>query len=128
MEQQNLWAAELDREIAARGARIGELQNELELRLTWIRDLETQIAGASIEIDRLNADSAEQTRKAVAEIARLTAEADELQAAVAERTLWAQRLDAQMTQYREELQRIASTAWFRAGAKLGLGPRAHEIR
>jgi SAM-dependent methyltransferase len=116
LERQNNWAAELDRELAARHARIGELQKEAETRLSWIRDLESQIETARIEILRLDAESVEVRRKSRAHI-------DNLEATVAERTAWAQQLEMEIASWREELRRIEASPWFRTGAKLGLGPR-----
>jgi SAM-dependent methyltransferase/predicted nucleic acid-binding Zn-ribbon protein len=137
LQRQNDWAVELNREISLRNARIGELQDEQTARLTWIADLESQLARARAEIGRLASESGELRQQAQSEISRLGAENSELrqqaqarierlEATVAERTQWAQRLDAEIAEYREELRRIASTIWFRAGAKLGLGPRLRD--
>jgi SAM-dependent methyltransferase len=126
LERQNNWAAELNREIALRNTRIGDLQKEVEIRLTWITDLESQIEGARIEIERLNADTSEVRHAAGAEIGRLESESAELQATLAERTAWAEQLNAEIAEYRGELQRIGASQWFRAGAKLGIGPRLRD--
>ena len=135
MERQNEWAAELDREVTQRNRRIAELQSELELRLGWIRDLEAQLDRARTEIERLNAESAQLTLEATAQLARLRAEAADfrsaladLQSTVAERTEWAQRLDAEIAGYREELRRIGASRWFRAGKTLRLGPQVRDIK
>jgi ubiquinone/menaquinone biosynthesis C-methylase UbiE len=128
LQRQNNWAAELNREVASRNVRIGELQNELETRLAWIGDLESQIEAARIEIARLNAEWAQDRQRAGAEINRLQTESGALQATVTERSLWAQRLDAEIAGYRAELERIESSKWFRAGAKLGIGPGVRDDR
>jgi SAM-dependent methyltransferase len=101
LERQNRWAGELNGEVHVRDSRIVELQNEQETRLRWIADLENQIVVARAEIDRL-------------------------EGTVDERTQWAQRLDTEIAGYREELQRIGASKWFRAGAKLGIGPRLRD--
>jgi hypothetical protein len=119
LQRQNTWAEGLNRELAGRNARIGDLQKEVDARLTWIRDLESQIDGAQVEIDRLHAEHSEFRRTADAEIQRQNAAIDVLEGTVIERTLWAQRLDA-------ELVRIRSSKWFRAGAKLRVGPNARD--
>ncbi len=147
LERQNNWAAELNRELATRNSRIGDLQNEAETRLEWIAGLEKQIASlethivrlgndmldvrseiatAATEIERLNVENTEVRRAASAEIARLGAEAADLQAVLAERTEWAEQLNAEIAGYRGELQRIGSSHWFRTGAKLGIGPRLRD--
>ena len=106
LERQNDWAAALDRNVKKRDARIGELQDEHDKRLAWIGDLETQIARARSEIDRLRAESAE------------------LENEVTERTRWAQALDAEIGQFRAELKRFRESKWVVKGAKYGFGPGA----
>ncbi len=119
LEARNHWADELNREISVRNARIGDLQKEVDSRLVWIADLEGQIAGAGVEIERLRGESAQIRREAQAEI-------DRLEATVTERTAWAESLTNQVASCRAELDRIGSSQWFRAGAKLGLGPRLRD--
>lgn len=115
----NNWAEELNRELAARNARIVDLQQEVETRLMWIADLESQIESASAEIERMRMESAARQREAREVI-------DRLENTVSERTAWAERLNAEIADYRGELQRIGSSQWFRAGAKLGVGPRLRD--
>jgi predicted nucleic acid-binding Zn-ribbon protein len=85
------------------------LQKEVDSRLEWVKDLEGQIDRGRAEIERLRAEA--------------SSEREQLEGTIAERTAWAQRLEAELNVCREELQRIGSSKWFRAGAKLGVGPR-----
>jgi SAM-dependent methyltransferase len=134
LDRQNVWAETLNRDIAIRGERIAGLQKELETRLLWIGDLESQIEKGRNEIARLNveeiarlrAEAQQERQRAVAEIERLQGECGALEATVTERTLWAQRLDAEIEECRAELGRIRSSRWFRAGAKLGIGPGVRD--
>ena len=109
LRRQNQWAADLAREIEERKSRIVDLQKEVDSRLAWVRDLEGQIERGRVEIERLHAEA--------------SAERQQMEATIAERTAWAQRLDAELAARNEELQRIRASKWFRAGAKLGVGPR-----
>jgi SAM-dependent methyltransferase len=122
LERQNVWASELNREIALRNSRIAELQNEQEVRLTWvarqesdIQDFKAQISQAAAEIERLRVESVQFGQECRSRI-------EELESTVAERTLWVRNLEAEVAGCRSEIARIESTAWFRVGAKLGLGP------
>lgn len=109
LERQNHWAADLTHELDERKVRIVDLQKEVDSRLEWVKDLEGQIERGRVEIERLHKES--------------SAERQQLEGKIAERTAWAQQLEAELNLCREELQRIRSSKWFRAGAKLGVGPR-----
>ncbi len=109
VERQNHWAADLTHELDERKTRIVDLQKEVDSRLEWVKDLEGQIERGRAEIERLRVEA--------------SSERERLEGTIAERTSWAQRLEAEVAVCREELQRIGSSKWFRAGAKLGVGPR-----
>jgi len=115
----NTWSEDLTRELAQRKERIVELQNEHDIRLTWIKDLDAQIESARVELERMRTELAGRQREAQAAI-------DQLENTVIERTAWAESLNAEIAEYRRELQRIGSSHWVRAGAKLGVGPRLRD--
>ncbi len=50
LERQNGWASKLDDELATARATVSGLQREAEVRLVWIGNMETQIAGLETEI------------------------------------------------------------------------------
>ncbi len=106
------WATGLARDVEARNARILDLQNEVDSRLEWVRDLESQLASVLSEMGKLRDELATTHREAQTAI-------DRLEATVIERTVWAQRLDA-------ELGEIHASSWYRAGVKLGWGPRPRD--
>jgi len=109
LERQNHWAADLTHELDERKTRIVDLQKEVDSRLEWVKDLEGQIERGRVENERLRAEA--------------SAEREQLEGTIAERTAWAKQLEAELAARRDDLQRIGSSKWFRAGAKLGVGPR-----
>lgn len=112
LKSSNNWAAGLTSELEARNSRIVDLQGEVDSRLEWVKKLEAQLASVLGEMEELRNELATRQHAAQAAI-------DRLETTVNERTAWAQRLDA-------ELAEIHASSWYRAGAKLGLGPRPHN--
>jgi SAM-dependent methyltransferase len=133
LKSSNNWAAELTRDLKARDSRIIDLQREVDSRFEWVKDLESQLASAGAQIGRLESEVGRlksdmgwlqsETVRLQNELTAQQREArsaiEQLETTVNERTAWAQRLDA-------ELSKIHSSSWYRAGARLGLGPRPRD--
>ena len=133
LEQSNRWAEELNAALAARGARIGELQEELA------RDQENArlvVAGYNAKIAALEQENREKTKWALDTEAHLTAEirkiADALTQTSAtleqtekdlrERSTWALRLEEEKRQLEDLLAMVRASRWVKLGRKVGLGP------
>ena len=133
LEQSNRWAEELNAALAARGARIDELQEELALDQESARQV---VAGYNAKIAALEQENREKTRWALDTEARLTAEirkiADALDKTAAtlehtekdlrERSTWALRLEEEKRQLEEQLTMVRASRWVKLGRKVGLGP------
>ena len=119
LKASNNWAAGLMRDLDARGSRIIDLQRELDSRLEWVKDLESQLASGGGSEERLQSEIVRLQNELTTQQHDAQAAIDRLETTVNERTTWAQRLDA-------ELEEIHASSWYRAGAKLGLGPRPHN--
>jgi SAM-dependent methyltransferase len=133
LEQSNRWAEELNAALAARGARIDELQEELA------RDQENArrvVAAYNAKIADLEQDNREKTRWALDTETRLTAEIRKIADALAqtsatleqtetdlqERSAWALRLEEEKRQLEDQLNMVRASRWVRLGRKVGLGP------
>ena len=127
LEEQNRWAAELERQLKAAQARIIQLQDESA----------AVAAGYADKVAELEQENREKTAWAVDTEARLTADLaaraehlaatvrllDAAEATLIERTEWAQRLEAELTQLQAHLAMIRQSRWVRVGRTIGLGPR-----
>ena len=133
LEQSNRWAEELNAALAARGARIGELQEELARDQENARQV---VAGYNAKIAALEQENREKTRWALDTEAHLTAEirkiADALDKTAAtlehtekdlqERSTWALRLEEEKRQLEDLLAMVRASRWVKLGRKVGLGP------
>lgn len=124
------WAADLNREIFLRNSRIATLQEELDTRLAWVGDLEAEISRNRSEIGRLQREIARnqeerisQVRDLESQISQGAAEIQRLNTESEERRQTAQKLADELDRTRMELNRVAGSAWVRAGRKLGVAPR-----
>ena len=133
LERSNRWADELNAELAARGARITELQEELA------RDQENArmvVARYNAKVAELEQEGREKAQWAIDTETRLTAEIQMIAAALTksttaheqtakelqDRTAWAQRLDEEKRQLEEQLTMVRASRWIKLGRKVGLGP------
>jgi SAM-dependent methyltransferase len=124
LEESNRWAAGLDRELAASGARIEELQEELA----------AQQAAAQAKIAELDQENRAKSEWAMQLNAQMDAKLRELtqcveylhqaERTVEERTRWAQGLDAEVERLRRKLALLEASSWVRLGRRVGLGPDA----
>jgi len=122
LQESNRWAQNLDRQLAAAGARVIELQEELART-----QAEGQAAVTALEREnRAKTDWATQLDASLAaKLRELSQCVEYLHAAektVAERTRWAQSLDAEVAQLRRKLALIEASRWMRLGRRAGLGP------
>jgi SAM-dependent methyltransferase len=124
LEQSNEWAGRLDRELAAGGARIQELQEELATA-------QAAAQAKIVELDRENRTKSEWARQLNAqldgklqELARCVEYLHQAEKTVDERTRWAQGLNAEVEQLRRKLALLESSRWVRLGRRVGLGPGA----
>ena len=123
LERSNRWAETLNREIAERGARIVELQDELgghqrrvrgENRRSWNR---TSASKPNGRCDR-EAEVQKQIADLVAAVDALHRTEHELD----ERTAWALRLEKEARELDAQLALVRASRWMRLGRKVGLGP------
>jgi SAM-dependent methyltransferase len=133
LEQSNRWAEELNAALAARGARIDELQEELALDQESARQV---VAGYNAKIAALEQENREKTRWALDTEAHLTAEIRKIAEALdktaatleqtekdlQERSTWALRLEEEKRQLEELLTMVRASRWVKLGRKVGLGP------
>ena len=133
LERSNRWAEELNALLAARGARIDELQEELGRDQENARQV---VAAYNAKVAALEKEGREKAQWAIDTEARLTGEirqiADALNTATAtleqtekdlqERTVWALRLDEEKRQLEDQLNMVRASRWIRLGRKVGLGP------
>jgi DNA repair exonuclease SbcCD ATPase subunit len=123
----------LNAELAAKMARITELQEELAREQENGRQV---AAGYNAKIAALEAENHEKTQWALDTEARLTAEigrqTDELSNAVEalnhteeelrQRTEWARQLDEEKRRLEEQIAMVRGSRWVRLGRKVGVGP------
>ena len=133
LEKSNRWAEELNALLAARDARIVELQEELARDQARAKDVaegyNRKIAALEQEgrekaqwaIDTEKRLSAEVTRVS-AEVVKAVAEIERLEGELAERTAWAQRLDEEKGTLEQQLAMVRLSRWVKIGRKVGLGP------
>jgi len=122
LEESNRWAERLNQELAASGARVVELQDELARA-------QAQAQAAIHELERENRT---RTEWAVQLNATLEAKLQELaqcveylhaaEKTVDERTRWAQSLQADRDELRRKLALVEASRWVRLGRRAGLGP------
>lgn len=129
LEKSNQWAEEMGRQVKEAGARIVELQQELEREQTGARqmaegyeekvkaleaDLEAKIEWARGTEKRLEEQIADK-KKAVEALHKTEKELEE-------RTTWAQRLDEERSRLEGQVTLYRSSRWVKLGRKVGLGP------
>jgi SAM-dependent methyltransferase len=133
LEQSNRWAEELNAALAARGARIDELQEELARDQESARQV---VAGYNAKIASLEQENREKTRWALDTEAHLTAEIRKIAEALdktaatleqtekdlQERSTWALRLEEEKRQLEDLLAMVRASRWVKLGRKVGLGP------
>ncbi|MDQ6699837.1 MAG: methyltransferase domain-containing protein [Acidobacteriota bacterium] len=138
LEARNRWAQESQREAQARGERVVELQQELEVAQ---RSFELAVEGYEAKIASLEREIAETVERAIDTERRLTSElestVDELgrcvdllhtaEATIDERTAWAQSVQAQAEERLARLRVVRDSKWMKLGRRLGLGPVLHDI-
>ena len=131
LEESNQWAAGLDRELAAKSARVVELQEEIA---AVEADAQAKLAAAEAKIAELDRENQTKSEWALDLNAQLAAKLKELAQCVEylhqaektldERTSWAQSLDAEVERLRGKLALLESSRWVRLGRRVGLGPDA----
>jgi chromosome segregation ATPase len=122
LEESNRWAEGLNREVAASGARVVELQDELAREQSAaqaaIADLERENRGKTEWATQLNAA----IEAKLAELAQCVEYLHAAEKTVEERTRWAQSLSAELEELRRKLALIEASRWMRLGRRAGLGP------
>ena len=133
LERSNRWAEELNAELAARRARVAELQAELAAEQENGRAM---AARYNAKIAELEEEGREKAQWAMDTEARLTAEIEKISAALTEsvashertqqeleeRTAWAQQLDEEKRRLEEQLGMVRASRWIKLGRRVGLGP------
>ncbi len=122
LERSNRWAETQNREIAERGARIVELQDELAATNAAyeakIADLEQDIRAKTQWARDREAEVQKQIADLVAAVDALHRTERELD----ERTAWALRLEKEARELEGQLTLVRASRWMRLGRKVGLGP------
>jgi SAM-dependent methyltransferase len=133
LDKSNRWAEELNAEVAARGARVVALQEELAAEQERARAV---AEGYAAKVAALEEDIREKTRWAIdvetslkADVARQTAElvraVDALHHTEKEldgRTTWARNLEAELRVAQDHVALYRESRWVKLGRKVGLGP------
>jgi O-antigen biosynthesis protein len=121
LEERNHWAGRLNRELAASGARIQELQEELAREQAKaqarIAEMEQEDRVKMEWADRLNTELGAK----VQELAQCVEYLHQAEKTVEERTCWAQGLAVEVDQLREKLALLEASHWVRLGRSVGLG-------
>ncbi len=133
LDKSNRWAEELNAEVAARGARIVELQAEF----TSEQDRARAVAeGYAAKVAALEADVREKTQWAIdvetslkADVAKQTAELvravealNNTEKELDGRTAWARSLEAELSGAQRQVALYRESRWVKLGRKVGLGP------
>ena len=127
LEQRNRWAATLNHELEQAGARITELQEELQAQARGykakVADLEEDIRQKTewaVETERRL--SQELSNKCL-ELARCVDLLHEAEKTLEERTQWAIDLESQIRDLKGRLGLVRGSRWVKLGNALGVGPR-----
>ena len=124
LEESNLWAEGLDRELAASGARIQELQEELAAAQAAaqarVAELDQENRTKSEWAQQLNA----QLDAKLQELTQCVDYLHQVEKTVDERTRWAQGLNAEVEQLRRKLALLEASRWVRLGRRVGWRPDA----
>jgi len=124
LEESNRWAERLNGELAASGARIEELQQELAAEQAAaqakIAELDQENRTKSEWAQQLNA----QLEAKLQELAQCVEYLHQAEKTVEERTRWAQALNAEVELLRRKLALLEASRWVRLGRRVGLGPDA----
>jgi SAM-dependent methyltransferase len=133
LEARNIWAAELDMRLKSAGARIAELQLELQEHqreaLAMAEAYESELSAAHKEVETRTVWAQETEARLLAEVqlrveelGRSVALLDKAEATVVERTEWAQALQRQLEQVQAQIALVSSSRWFKLGRMLNVGP------
>ncbi len=134
LEEQNRWAADLQKTLSEAQERIVQLQGEFQQE----QERNAEVAGAYQKtVADLEIENQKKTQWAIETERRLTAELiaqsgqfadtlkklDEAEKTVIERTTWAQKLDEQCHVLETQMNMIRESRWLKLGRLLGLGPK-----
>ncbi len=126
LDASNHWAEQLNLELADRGARIVELQDEVRLMAQGYeakiaeleQDIQSKIEWARLVEINLTAEITKQTNELVKAVDALHHTEKELN----ERTEWALRLQQEAAQLAQQIELFRASRWVKLGYKVGLGP------
>lgn len=137
LQQRNLWAGQLNRDLTASQDRVGQLQTELAQEQTAAKET---VAQYEAKLRELEQDIAEKARWALETEQRLSQELDakcrelaqcvsllhESENTVEERTKWALQLQKEVEALESRLSAVSASRWYRVGRTLGLGPELRQ--
>ena len=130
LEEGNRWSRDLNAKIAAQGARILELQGELETmaagyqaqvsaleeenraKTAWAQRLDEELAGATARVIELEAQLQANGLRAGEVAAGIHSQLEAMQAEVCSQTTWGKQLAARVAELEAELE--SRTAWARS--------------
>jgi SAM-dependent methyltransferase len=116
LEESNRWAHDLDEKLAAKVARIVELQSELE----------QTVAGYEAKVAEMEGENRTKTEWALQLDADLKRCLEFLHAAektVEERTEWALRVQGELDIAQGQLNAVRESRWVKLGNRIGVGPQ-----
>jgi SAM-dependent methyltransferase len=122
LERSNRWAADLDRTLSERGARIEALQQELAAEQENARSVAEGYAAKVLDLERDVREKTEWARSTAAELGHAVEVLDAREKELEERTAWALRLQEEAHALERLLSMVRASRWIRLGRKVGLGP------
>ncbi len=130
LEEQNLWAHGLERDLKLAMERVVAVQDELRAAHERGREVAANYEGkiAALEQEsRQTADWAAETDRKLAakcdELSEAVRLLDRAEATVTERTEWGQRLQARVEEIEHVLAMVRESRWVKLGRAAGLGPK-----
>lgn len=137
LEDQNLWARDIETKWRQGMERISQLQSELQAEQAQSSEV---VAGYNRKVGELEAENRAKTDWALeietrlshelaakcAELAETARLLDRAEATVNERTVWAQDLEKRVEDMQARLAQVRESRWIKLGRAAGLGPRVDD--
>ena len=130
LEARNEWATRLNGQLDERIARVIELQQEAEDRLSWIGALEAEITAARANSERLEAELAARTAWALSLDEQLETRSEQMRLHDQRLNEYAERIEGmtgELQRLKAERRLIAESKWIRLGRRLNVGPAVRSI-
>jgi len=129
LEKSNRWAEQMSAEVKQAGARIVELQQELEREQDNAREVATgyeqKVQGLEADLEAKIAwakDAEKRLEEQIADKKRAVEALHRTEKELEERTAWAQKLEQERSRLEGQVTLYRGSRWVRLGRKVGLGP------